>query len=83
MDPRTHLAITTALILAAVTLGYAAGCWIWPFRACRRCDGFGRRRSPFSRAYRICRRCDGTGLRLRVGRWIYNHISHWYKEIHR
>ncbi|WP_342751574.1 hypothetical protein [Paractinoplanes atraurantiacus] len=75
VDPHVTAAITLALALAAVTLCYAAACWIWPFKACRKCDGTGKRRSPSGRAFRLCRRCDGTGRRLRAGRWIYNHLS--------
>ena len=44
------------------------GCWLWPFGACRRCNGTGKRRSPFGRAFGLCRRCDGDGRRLRIGR---------------
>lgn len=65
----------TALLL---TLGYALGCWLWPFGACRRCKGSGKRRSPFSRAFGDCRRCDGTGRSLRIGRRILNAL----RELH-
>ena len=75
MGPRTKVAIFLILAGLIVTLGYAMACWIWPFKACRRCDGLGRRRSPSGRAYRHCRRCHGTGGRLRAGRWIYNFLS--------
>nr|WP_205863698.1 hypothetical protein [Planosporangium mesophilum] len=68
------------LALLAVTLGYAVGCWIWPFRACRRCAGTGKRRSPSGRGIRLCRRCRGTGLRLRAGRWIYNQLTRLRKD---
>ena len=83
MDPRTTLAI--ALIGAAilVTLCYTVGCWIWPFRTCHRCAGTGRRRSPTGRAVRLCRSCRGTGLRLRAGRWIYNHLTRIRREANR
>lgn len=65
------------LIVAAltVTVGYCVACWIWPFKACRRCEGLGKRRSPSGRAFSYCRRCNGTGARLRAGRWIYNHLA--------
>jgi hypothetical protein len=75
VDPHTTLAITLTLAGLAITLGYGIACWIWPFKACPRCHGTGRRRSPSGRAFRLCRRCDGTGRRLRAGRWIYNHLS--------
>jgi hypothetical protein len=60
------------LTLMIVTFGYVAGCWLWPFGACRRCKGSGKRRSPFGRAFGLCRRCDGTGRTLRTGRRILN-----------
>ncbi|WP_433051691.1 hypothetical protein [Dactylosporangium sp. CS-033363] len=75
MDPRTKLTIILFLLGVAVTLGYAFACWVWPFKACPRCDGTGKRRSPSRRAFRVCRRCDGSGRRLRAGRWIYNHLA--------
>jgi hypothetical protein len=60
------------LALIVVTVGYLFGCWIWPFGACGRCKGTGKRRSPFGRAFGLCRRCDGTGRTLRIGRRILN-----------
>jgi hypothetical protein len=80
-----HVTAASALILAllAVTVCYAVACWIWPFKACRKCDGTGKRRSPSGRAFRLCRRCDGTGRRLRAGRWIYNHLSRRRREASR
>ncbi len=69
-----------ALILATViaTLCYALGCWLWPFGACRRCKGSGKRRSPFGRAFGLCRRCHGDGRRLRTGRRVINAL----RELH-
>jgi hypothetical protein len=75
-----HAAITLAAPLAAVTLGYAVACWVWPFRPCRRCAGVGKRRSPSGRAFRYCPRCKGTGARLRAGRWLYNAITRTYRD---
>ncbi|GGL16348.1 hypothetical protein [Mangrovihabitans endophyticus] len=75
MNPHIAAASTLIAPLIAVTLGYAAACWIWPFKHCRRCHGTGKRRSPSGRAFRHCRRCEGTGRRLRAGRWIYNRLS--------
>lgn len=75
MNPQLTTAITLAAFLAAVTLGYAFACWVWPFKACRKCGGDGKRRSPSRKAFRLCRRCDGTGRRLRAGRWIYNRLA--------
>ncbi|GII20845.1 hypothetical protein [Planosporangium mesophilum] len=80
MDPHVTAASLPVLALLAVTLGYAVGCWIWPFRACRRCAGTGKRRSPSGRGIRLCRRCRGTGLRLRAGRWIYNQLTRLRKD---
>lgn len=61
-----------------VTLGYGFSCWLWPFGACRRCKGSGKRRSPFGRSFGLCRRCDGDGRRLRVGRRVINGL----RELH-
>ena len=61
------------LILLALGAGavYLAACAWWPFKACRRCDGCGKRRSPSGKAWRPCPRCDGSGRRVRFGRWLY------------
>lgn len=75
MDPHLVVASAVTITLLAVALCYALACWIWPFKACRKCDGTGKKRSPSGRAFRLCRRCDGTGRRLRAGRWIYNRLS--------
>ncbi len=75
MDTPTTAAIPLIFATLLVTLGYAVACWIWPFKACPRCHGTGKRLSPSKRAFRLCRRCDGTGRRLRAGRWIYNQLS--------
>ncbi len=66
------------LALLIVTVCYALGCWLWPFGACRRCKGTGKRRSPFGRAFGLCRKCDGTGRTLRTGRHIINAV----RELH-
>lgn len=60
------------------TVCYGLGCWLWPFGACRKCQGSGKRRSPFGRAFGICRRCHGDGRRLRTGRRIINSL----RELH-
>ncbi|MER7278847.1 hypothetical protein ABT369_30840 [Dactylosporangium sp. NPDC000244] len=63
------------LALIAITLGYLLACWLWPFVACRRCHGDGKRRALFGgRAFGICRRCDGTGRQLRPGRRAINYL---------
>ena len=80
MNPQLTAATALILILMTVTLCYAAACWIWPFTACRRCHGYGKRRSPTGRAFRYCRRCKGTGARLRAGRWLWNHLTRLRRE---
>ncbi len=65
--------VLVGLVVAVVwTAGYAAACAWWPFTACGRCEGTGKRRSPSGRAWRRCKRCKGTGGRLRHGRRIFN-----------
>lgn len=64
-------AVAVALIWAA---GYGLACAVWPFRACRRCDGSGKRRSPSGKAWRSCPRCHGGGARLRYGRRLWNYF---------
>ncbi|MEV6598874.1 hypothetical protein AB0M36_18735 [Actinoplanes sp. NPDC051346] len=76
-DPSTIYAIL-ALTTVIITVGYFLGCWLWPFGACRRCKGTGKRRSPFGRAFGLCRRCDGSGRTLRIGRVIINTL----REMH-
>jgi DnaJ-class molecular chaperone len=80
VTPHLTPAITLILTLIAVTLGYAGACWIWPFKACPRCSGTGKKRSPSGRAFRRCRRCEGTGRRLRAGRWIYNQLARIHRD---
>lgn len=74
----THQPVAAALLiltLTVVTLGYALACWLWPFVACRRCHGTGKRRALFGgKAFGICRRCDGTGRQLRPGRRALNYL---------
>ena len=52
--PETTLTGILCLATVLVTIGYALGCWLWPFGACRRCKGTGKRRSPFGRAIWAC-----------------------------
>lgn len=72
------------LILTGAALvwlaGYAAACWIWPFTACRKCDGAGKHRSPSGKAWRKCRRCAGSGTRIRLGRKLFNWLRVTTKE---
>ena len=77
MYPLASLAIP----LLIVTLGYCASCLIWPYRICRRCDGYGQRYGLFG-VVRPCRHCDGTGLRLRLGRRIWNAATRLYRDLH-
>lgn len=67
-------AAVLALAAVFVTVCYIGACVVWPFRACRRCDGNGKIRSPSGRAWRHCSRCKGTGARLRLGHHIWNHL---------
>lgn len=69
--------MTLALVVAAILAAgwYTAHCAFWPYRACPRCAGSGKRRSPSGRAWRTCRRCKGSGARLRVGRRVWNHAA--------
>lgn len=77
---RTHLSgwllIILAILAAAVWLtGYSLACYLWPFTACNRCGGDGKRRSPSGKRFGDCRRCRGTGRQVRLGRrflnWLY------------
>lgn len=61
-----------AVVAAAWLIGYLLVCFLWPFKACRKCGGAARHRSPTGKAFRLCRRCGGTGRRLRFGRKAWN-----------
>lgn len=67
---KIYLLIVAGLLIAVIR--YVIHCAIWPYAACRRCDGSGKRRSPNRRAWRDCRRCRGSGKRLRVGRVVWD-----------
>lgn len=58
-------AVTVVLVVAGLYLGSLA---IWPYTACGRCSGAGKRRSPSGKAWRPCPRCGGTGRKERLGR---------------
>lgn len=60
------------LLASLITLGYLGLCWLWPFRACRRCSGTGKRPAWIGNGFRFCSRCDGTGHALRAGRHVMN-----------
>lgn len=82
----SHLmpASSVVLILVAITFGYVSACVIWPFKACRRCEGSGKRPALFGgRAFRICPRCGGNGRRLRTGRAVWNFAHRLHGEAHR
>ena len=57
MHPHPIAASALILPLLIVTACYITACVVWPFRACRKCDGIGRRPSPSGRAFRYCHRC--------------------------
>ncbi len=64
------------LLLAVLAAAdYLLHCVIWPYRACRKCDGAGRFRSPSGRAWRYCNRCGGKGAQLRPGRRVWTHLK--------
>lgn len=63
------------LLALVALLIYFGACAVWPFVACRRCEGTGKRRSPSGRAWRPCRSCTGSGRRVRVGRRLLEAIT--------
>ena len=70
-DASGRCAVSRLLLVLALLVwlaGYSAACALWPFAACRRCDGAGKRRSPSGRAWRTCPVAGGSGRRLRTGR---------------
>jgi hypothetical protein len=71
-------AILLAIAVVLVVAGYVLACWWWPFVACKRCDGTGKRRSWWGGSFRLCRRCKGTARRLRTGRRVFN----WLRVLH-
>jgi hypothetical protein len=74
VHPSPLLASALPIFVIVVTFGYVLACAFWPFAACRRCEGAGKRRSPSGRAWRYCRHCHGTGARLRTGRRAWNYF---------
>lgn len=74
------LVAPASVTLLLITVGYLLTCAVWPFGACRRCQGTGKLRSPIGRAWRQCRHCDGTGQRIRLGRHIWNHIARLHRD---
>jgi hypothetical protein len=82
MYPLAPFADLALFFAPFVTLGYLMMCAIWPFKACRRCDGIGMFHGPFG-GIRLCGICDGTGLRLRLGRRMWNAFQRLYRDIKR
>lgn len=70
-------------LLLIVTFGYSLSCVLWPFKACRSCQGTGKLRSPFIRAIRLCSACGGTGLRPRLGLKAWNAYRRFYRNSRR
>jgi hypothetical protein len=72
-----HAVMVFWAVLAVLVWG--AGYWVasmlWPFTACRKCKGSGKRRSPSGKNHGRCRRCKGKGERLRLGRRVINKIG--------
>ncbi|MFC4000752.1 hypothetical protein ACFS2C_11840 [Prauserella oleivorans] len=58
--------LVAAVLVAALIYGTSLA--IWPYTACGRCSGAGKRRSPSGKAWRPCPRCGGTGRKERLGR---------------
>ncbi|BEL07802.1 hypothetical protein Q0Z83_059930 [Actinoplanes sichuanensis] len=70
-------AVTAAILWAA---GYVIACRVWPYAACRKCEGRGQFRSPSGRAWRHCRRCRGSGSRVRYGRRVWSKLARVKKD---
>jgi hypothetical protein len=69
--------LIAGVVLAGIVWGggYVIACWIWPFAACRKCDGAGKFASPSGRAWRNCKRCKGSGKRVRGG----VRVAEWFR----
>lgn len=65
----------TWLILAVLLAVYLFGCWFWPYKPCKKCDGKGRFTAPLSNAWRACPRCSGSGRRVRTGRKLLRMVK--------
>lgn len=56
------------LIVLAAAVFWAAGVYAFPFRACRKCGGTGRKLRRLNRShFDLCTRCGGTGRVQRPG----------------
>lgn len=68
----------TGLFVLAAAVGiplYLLACVIWPYRACTKCRGYGKFRSPSGRAWRYCPKCGGRGAQIRTGRRIWAYLK--------
>ena len=63
------------LLALVAVVAYVAHCLVWPFRACRKCGGAGRFRSPSGRAWRYCDRCGGRAAQVRLGRRLWTYLA--------
>ena len=59
------------LLALVAVVAYVVHCLVWPFRACRKCGGAGRFRSPSGRAWRYCDKCGGRAAQGRLGRRLW------------
>jgi len=50
---------------------YVVHSLIWPFRACRKCQGLGRFHSSSGGSWHYCRKCGGRGAEVRLGRRLW------------
>jgi DnaJ-class molecular chaperone len=68
--------VTPLLLIAGLALaGYVLSLRIWPVKACGRCGGSGKLRSPSGRSWRNCPRCKGSGGRVRIGRRVMDGLG--------
>ncbi len=79
----THALLLANLSLAGYAVSYVVGCVVFPFTACHRCTGSGKRRSPGGRAFGLCGRCAGSGRRVRTGRRMWTWITGEYRNSNR
>jgi len=75
------LALLASGTFTLITLCYALACAVAPWGRCRKCDGYGRKRTRAGHITRTpCRRCGGIGLRVRVGRRVWEWIAREYRN---
>lgn len=59
---------TLFLVALAAVILWAAGVYCFPFRACRKCGGSGRKVRRLNHGhFHLCKRCGGTGRVQRPG----------------